>query len=188
MYKSLYDYVGKDKGALPVRAGEQFRFIERHDKNWWKMRSENGSVGLVPACYMEAVDSEKVDPSETLAVLESVDRAIEVIHIQATNAGGIYTHEQRAHLRKLLERRARLLSGKSSPARSPTSSDVYHAGAKSKTEDAAQEPPAQPRRPAPTLPPDKDKKEKKKESTKRRPAPAAPVSTAKQAGETKGAL
>ena len=90
--------------------------------------------------------------------------------------------------RKLLEHRTRLLSGKPSPARSPTSSDVYHAGAKSKTEDAAQEPPAQPRRPAPTLPPDKDKKEKKKESTKRRPAPAAPVSTAKQAGETKGAL
>ena len=60
MYKSLYDYAGKEKGSLPVRAGEQFCFIERHDANWWKMRSQNGSVGLVPACYMEALDRETV--------------------------------------------------------------------------------------------------------------------------------
>ena len=52
MYKSLYDYEDKAEGALPVRAGEQFYFIERHDTNWWKMRSQNGSVGLVPACYL----------------------------------------------------------------------------------------------------------------------------------------
>ena len=59
MYKSLYDYAGKAKGALPVRAGEQFYFIERHHTNWWKMRCQNGSVGLVPACYMEAVELKK---------------------------------------------------------------------------------------------------------------------------------
>ena len=56
MYRSLYDYTGKDKGVLPLRVGEKFRFIEQHDANWWKMRSQNGSVGLVPACYLEAVD------------------------------------------------------------------------------------------------------------------------------------
>lgn len=56
MYRSLYDYTGKDKGVLPLRVGEKFRFIEQHDVNWWKMRSQNGSVGLVPACYLEAVD------------------------------------------------------------------------------------------------------------------------------------
>lgn len=49
-----------------------------------------------------------------------------------------------------------------------------------------QDPPAQPRRPAPTCPPEKDKNEKKKESTKRRPAPAAPVAASKQADEMKG--
>ena len=65
-------------------------------------------------------------------------------------------------------------------------SDLQHESLKNKPLNTAQEPPAQPRRPAPTLPPDKDKKEKKKESTKRRPAPAAPVSTAKQTTETKG--
>ena len=49
------------------------------------------------------------------------------------------------------------------------------------------DPPAQPRRPAPTLPPQKDKKDKTMESTKRRPAPSVPVSTAKQTTtETKG--
>lgn len=60
MYRSLYDYTGKDKGVLPIRVGEEFRFIEQHDVNWWKMRSQNGSVGLVPACYLEAVDRESV--------------------------------------------------------------------------------------------------------------------------------
>lgn len=49
------------------------------------------------------------------------------------------------------------------------------------------DPPAQPRRPAPTLPPQKDKKDKTKESTKRRPAPSVPVSNANQtATETQG--
>lgn len=48
-----------------------------------------------------------------------------------------------------------------------------------------QDPPAQPRRPAPTCPPEKDRNEKK-ESTKRRPAPAAPVAASKQADEMKG--
>ena len=60
MYRSLYDYTGKDKGVLPIRVGDEFCFIEQHDVNWWKMRSQNGSVGLVPACYLEAVDRESV--------------------------------------------------------------------------------------------------------------------------------
>ena len=69
---------------------------------------------------------------------------------------------------------------------SPNASDFQLDRSKSKPLDAAQEPPAQPRRPAPTLPPEKDKNEKKKESTKRRPAPATPVSTVKQTTEAKG--
>lgn len=56
MYRSLYNYQGRDRGALVVRAGEYFTFIEQHDANWWKMRSHTGSVGLVPACYLEPVD------------------------------------------------------------------------------------------------------------------------------------
>ena len=89
--------------------------------------------------------------------------------------------------RKLLEHRNRLLSGKMSPGKaSPNASDFQLDRSKSKPLDAAQEPPAQPRRPAPTLAPEKDKNEKKKESTKRRPAPAAPVSTVKQITEAKG--
>ena len=63
MYRSLYNYKGKDRGALPVRTGEQFTFIEQHDANWWKMRSQTGSVGLVPACYLEPVHSDTVRES-----------------------------------------------------------------------------------------------------------------------------
>lgn len=61
MYRSLYNYQGKDKGSMSVRAGDKFVFIQQHDANWWKMRSQTtGSVGLVPACYLEAVDKETV--------------------------------------------------------------------------------------------------------------------------------
>ena len=88
--------------------------------------------------------------------------------------------------RKLLEHRKRLLSGKTSPTKVSRSLEVHDAGMESKASVVTQEPPAQPRRPAPNLPPDKDKKGKKKESTKRRPAPAVPTATTKQALETKG--
>jgi len=63
MYRSVYNYKGKDIGALPVRAGEQFTFIEQHDANWWKMRSQTGSVGLVPACYLEPIHNDMVRES-----------------------------------------------------------------------------------------------------------------------------
>ncbi|KAJ7376049.1 hypothetical protein OS493_037155 [Desmophyllum pertusum] len=170
---------------MSVRAGDKFVFIQQHDANWWKMRSQTtGSVGLVPACYLEAVDKETANPSETQAVLESVDRAIEAIHVQAAQAGGIYTHDQRANLRKLLEHRNRLHSGKVSPVKASTSSELHPGVAQNKSSVTAHDPPAQPRRPAPTLPPAKEKKEKK-ESTKRRPAPLAPTA-AKHPAKTTG--
>ncbi|KAL9960757.1 hypothetical protein ACROYT_G034256 [Oculina patagonica] len=154
------------------------------------MRSQTGSVGLVPACYMEPVDKGTANPNETQAVVESVDRAIEAIHVQAAHAGGFYTHEQRTNLRKLLEHRKRLhdQSGKISPVKASHSSELHPSGVQNKSSVTAQDPPAQPRRPAPTLPPEKEKKEKKQESTKRRPAPVAPTAAAaaKQPNETKG--
>ncbi|PFX13890.1 NCK-interacting protein with SH3 domain [Stylophora pistillata] len=159
MYRSIYHLVSREKGVLPIRAGDIFEFIEQHDANWWRMRAHDSSVGLVPACYLQPVET--TDPGETQAVLESVDRAIEAIHLQAANFGGVYTHEQRANLRKLLEHRNRI-----------------------NLEVEANQP-IQPRRPAPTRPPEKDKDEKKKdkdgkkkESTKRRPAPAVPTTSA----------
>ena len=85
--------------------------------------------------------------------------------------------------RKLLEHRKRLQGQSGS-----RSSGLRHGEEQSKALVATQDPPAQPRRPAPTLPPEKDKKEKKKknESTKRRPAPAAPVAASKLADKMKG--
>lgn len=60
MYRSLFNYKGKDRGALPVRAGELYTFIEQHDTNWWRMCSQTGTVGLVPACYLEPVHDDMV--------------------------------------------------------------------------------------------------------------------------------
>ena len=52
MYRSLYSYASKEKGALPFRAGEQFWFMDQHDEHWWKMKSASGEIGLVPASYL----------------------------------------------------------------------------------------------------------------------------------------
>lgn len=154
MYRSIYHLTSKDKGVLPIHAGDIFEFIEQHDEHWWQMRARDSSVGLVPACYLEPVDNETADPGERQAVLESVDRAIEAIHAQVAASGGFYTREQRANLRKLLEHRNRINSRDKAGL------------------------PAQPRRPAPAPPSGKDKNKKKKETTKRRPAPAAPTTSA----------
>ncbi|XP_027035913.1 NCK-interacting protein with SH3 domain-like, partial [Pocillopora damicornis] len=154
MYRSIYHLTSKDKGVLPIHAGDIFEFIEQHDEHWWRMRARDSSVGLVPACYLEPVDNETADPGERQAVLESVDRAIEAIHAQVAASGGFYTREQRANLRKLLEHRNRINSRDKAGL------------------------PAQPRRPAPAPPSGKDKNKKKKETTKRRPAPAAPTTSA----------
>lgn len=60
MYRSIYHLTSKDKGVLPIHAGDIFEFIEQHDENWWRMRARDSSVGLVPACYLEPVDNETV--------------------------------------------------------------------------------------------------------------------------------
>lgn len=73
--------------------------------------------------------------------------------------------------RTLLERRTRLLSSKASVMSASGSSDFQFGVLPSTSSNA--EPPAQPRRPAPPLPPERSKKESKK----RRPAPAVPPVT-----------
>lgn len=38
-------------------------------------------------------------PAARRAVLKSIERAMEVIHAQAANNGGVYTNEQRSNLK-----------------------------------------------------------------------------------------
>lgn len=57
MYRSIYHLMNREKGVLPVRAGDIFEFIEQHDANWWRMRAHDSSVGLVPACYLQPVET-----------------------------------------------------------------------------------------------------------------------------------
>lgn len=75
MYRSLYNYKGKDRGALPVRAGKLYTFIEQHDTNWWRMCSQTGTVGLVPACYLELVHNDMVRESLQWLNYETVVRS-----------------------------------------------------------------------------------------------------------------
>lgn len=41
---------------MPFSAGEQFKFVERINEHWWKMEAADGSVGLVPANYLVALE------------------------------------------------------------------------------------------------------------------------------------
>lgn len=61
MYRALLDYTPPSRSdALRVRAGDKFMFIQQHDANWWKMETENGHVGLVPASYLTPDEQEMV--------------------------------------------------------------------------------------------------------------------------------
>ncbi|EDO30013.1 predicted protein [Nematostella vectensis] len=139
MYRSIYNYTATEKGCLSLKVGQLLMFLEQHDANWWRMQSESGAVGLVPSCYLEP------DVKEMVVVMESIERAIDVIHSQAAMNSGKYTPEQKANLKKLLDHRKAILSEAKSPGIRASSSKRQ---APSKPGNV----PIHPHRPAPSLP------------------------------------
>ncbi|XP_048583045.1 NCK-interacting protein with SH3 domain [Nematostella vectensis] len=145
MYRSIYNYTATEKGCLSLKVGQLLMFLEQHDANWWRMQSESGAVGLVPSCYLEPDVKEMQDPAARRVVMESIERAIDVIHSQAAMNSGKYTPEQKANLKKLLDHRKAILSEAKSPGIRASSSKRQ---APSKPGNA----PIHPHRPAPSLP------------------------------------
>ncbi|XP_071807661.1 NCK-interacting protein with SH3 domain-like [Asterias amurensis] len=98
-YQALYTYRSSEKGTLCFEEGDKFTLLDSVDPYWWQVTDARGQVGFVPANYIEQLRDNKQD------VLVSIDRAIEFIHLSATQKGGSLTHEQRNTLQKLVEHR-----------------------------------------------------------------------------------
>ena len=107
MYKSKFAYTGQDAGVLSFKAGEEFNLLEQVDEHWWTMQNSNGKHGLVPASYLE------VNQVVAKEVLDSIDRAIDLVHKNAASKGGALTKEERSNLKKLISHRNNVATGHS---------------------------------------------------------------------------
>ncbi|XP_053399452.1 LOW QUALITY PROTEIN: NCK-interacting protein with SH3 domain-like [Mercenaria mercenaria] len=99
MYRALYDYKTDMKQYLSFVTGDQFTVLDSSQKDWYTAQNGFGEIGYIPKNY---VVKDQVSESE---ILQSIDRAIEIIHYEASTKGGQYTHSQRENLKKLIEHR-----------------------------------------------------------------------------------
>ncbi|XP_038068583.1 NCK-interacting protein with SH3 domain-like isoform X2 [Patiria miniata] len=114
-YKALYRYNSSEPGTLCFEEGDRFTLLDGSaDPNWWQVADVHGHVGFVPHNYIEEIKDHKLDD-----VISSIDRAIEFVHLSATQKGGTFTHEQRKTLQKLIEHRQTVLKNQSASADSP---------------------------------------------------------------------
>ncbi|XP_071960516.1 NCK-interacting protein with SH3 domain-like [Antedon mediterranea] len=104
MFRALYDYQSKDGKSMNFQKGQRFTLLDKSNGHWWQVMSDqSGTVGYVPANYVTKDEL----PSDQ--VLASIDRAMEFLHIAATNKNGVYTAEQRKSLQKLVEHRQTIM-------------------------------------------------------------------------------
>ncbi|XP_033109564.1 NCK-interacting protein with SH3 domain-like [Anneissia japonica] len=103
MLRALYDFQSKDGKSMSFRKGQRFTLLDKSNAHWWQVMTDQGTVGYVPGNYVAKDDL----PSDQ--VLASIDRAMEFVHLAATNKGGAYTNEQRKSLQKLVEHRQQIV-------------------------------------------------------------------------------
>ncbi|XP_041458098.1 NCK-interacting protein with SH3 domain-like [Lytechinus variegatus] len=107
MYRAAFSFNSKDSTSLSFREGEDFTLLDKTDQHWWHVMNHLGQTGYVPANYMEKGQASKDE------VLRSIERAIEFIHLAATEKGGSLSHQQRDNLQKLVQHRQSILQGNS---------------------------------------------------------------------------
>ncbi|XP_072176871.1 NCK-interacting protein with SH3 domain-like [Diadema setosum] len=105
MYRAAFAYQSKNTRALSFREGDHFTLLDGTDPYWWQVMDHLGQTGYVPANYITKDDLSNDD------VIRSIDRAIEFIHLAATEKGGSMSHDQRANLQKLIQHRKSILEG-----------------------------------------------------------------------------
>ncbi|XP_060558045.1 NCK-interacting protein with SH3 domain-like [Ruditapes philippinarum] len=103
MFRALYDYKTDMQKYLSFVTGDQFTVLDSSQKDWYFAQNGFGEIGFIPKNF---VVKDQVSDSE---ILKSVDRAIEIIHYEASTKGGQYTHVQRENLKKLVEHRDNVL-------------------------------------------------------------------------------
>ncbi|KAL4230198.1 hypothetical protein ACF0H5_010583 [Mactra antiquata] len=99
MFRALYDYKTELSGYLTFQVEDQFTVLDSTQKDWFLAQNGFGEIGYIPKNY---VTKDQANEGE---VLKSIDRAIEIIHFEASSKGGQYTHSQRENLQKLIEHR-----------------------------------------------------------------------------------
>ncbi|KAH3717720.1 NCK-interacting protein with SH3 domain-like [Dreissena polymorpha] len=103
MYRALYDYKTDVKKYLSFQTGDQFTVLDTSQQDWYLAQNGFGEVGYIPKNYVVK------DVVELAEILKSIDRALEMIHYEASSKGGQYTHIQRENLKKLTEHRQNVL-------------------------------------------------------------------------------
>eukprot|EP00794_Sanderia_malayensis_P010019 gene10019-11042_t len=181
MYKSAFDFTGQGDTTLRFSVGDEFNLIEQVNEHWWLMQSSTGDTGLVPSSYLVVNKTIKGE------ILESIDRAIDLIHKNAAKRGGPLKPEERHNLQKLLAHRQNVHDDKTVGTPTETSAQLNKNGEVPKKPQELTKPPPeesiymelpdqlpdQPKRQAPI--PSKQFRERNSElSRSRRKAPAPP--------------
>lgn len=63
----LYDFEAQGDDELSVSEHDQLALIEKENDEWWKLQNAAGVVGVVPAAYVEILDSVRDMPQEPAA-------------------------------------------------------------------------------------------------------------------------
>lgn len=103
MLRALYDYKTDTKQYLSFQTGDQFTVLDSSNKDWFLAQNGFGEIGYVAKNYVVK------DEVTEIEVMKSIDRAIEIIHLEASRNGGQYTHTQRENLTKLVQHRKNVI-------------------------------------------------------------------------------
>ncbi|XP_065060332.1 NCK-interacting protein with SH3 domain-like [Rhopilema esculentum] len=108
MYRALFNYDGQQGDrTLTFKSGDEFNLIDQINEHWWQMQSSTGEIGLVPSTYLAINKTVKSE------IIESIERAIDLIHKSAAKRGGPLTAEERKSLQKLISHRQNVVDDKS---------------------------------------------------------------------------
>jgi hypothetical protein len=53
MAKAVFAYSAQNEGELSVEQGDIVQVLEKPDPQWWRARTSGGSIGMLPATYLE---------------------------------------------------------------------------------------------------------------------------------------
>lgn len=51
--KAVFAYSAQNEGELSVEQGDIVQVLEKPDPQWWRARTSGGSIGMLPATYLE---------------------------------------------------------------------------------------------------------------------------------------
>lgn len=49
----MFPYTAQNEGELSAGRGDVVSVLEKPDPQWWRVRTLNGAIGMLPATYLE---------------------------------------------------------------------------------------------------------------------------------------